>query len=223
MITCSIDFKNYKSLDFERMREKPLFALERDLFYWERWCAGFGYSVICGVDEAGRGPLAGPVVAAAVIMDEPMDGLDDSKVFNHQQRCELFKLITHKSAWAWAKVDAKKIDESNIFKATYLAMQKAVAKLNRKPDFVLVDGPYSIPNLKIPQRPLVHGDRASSSIAAASIIAKIVRDEIMDNFHKKYPLYGFNRHKGYATKEHLEALKKLGPSPIHRLTFKGVL
>lgn len=209
------------------MKEKPLFTVERDLYYWERWCNELGYHLICGVDEAGRGPLAGPVVAAAVIMKEPIDGLDDSKVFTRQQRFKLFELITKKSLWSWAKVDAKKIDELNIFKATYLAMQKAVLKLSKiagtKPEFVLVDGPYSIPNLKIPQKPLIHGDRACGTIAAASIVAKVIRDQIMENFHKKYPHYGFNKHMGYATKEHLEALKKYGPSPIHRLTFKGVL
>jgi len=204
------------------MREKPLFKVERDLFFWERWCSSQGYCTVCGVDEAGRGPLAGPVVASAVIVCEPLDGLDDSKVLSPQRRSELFELISERCVCAWSKVDARKIDDVNIFNATYMAMQEAVAALRKRPEFVLVDGPHRIPNLKIPQKALVRGDKASASVAAASIVAKVVRDRIMEAYHEMFPQYGFRKHKGYATREHIRALKEFGPSPIHRLSFKGV-
>ena len=204
------------------MKQKPLFELERDLFFWERWCCGQGYELICGVDEAGRGPLAGPVVAGAVIVCEPLDGLEDSKSLSPKRREELFELICERCICAWAKVDAGEIDRLNIFRATYIAMRKAVEALETKPDFVLVDGPHPIPNMDIPQKPLVRGDKASASVAAASIVAKVVRDRIMDEYHRIFPQYGFSRHKGYATKEHIRAIREFGPSPIHRLSFKGV-
>ena len=223
MIACRIDFQNLSRVDFEVMKEKQLFDIPRDLFYWERWCEQNGFRIVCGVDEAGRGPLAGPVVAAAVILLEPVCGLDDSKALNPRKRSELFERIMECGVVAWSEIDARQIDELNIFKATYLAMKRAVESLQKKPEFVLVDGPHTIPDLGIPQKALVRGDKASASVAAASIVAKVVRDRIMEEYHRRFPEYGFIRHKGYATKEHLEALKMFGPSPVHRLTFKGVV
>lgn len=177
-----------------------------------------------GVDEAGRGPLAGPVVAAAVILPESftIDGLDDSKKLTHTQRVRILELIiTHAVDLAVGVVDHESIDSLNILKASLRAMEIAVGNLVRKPDFLLIDGNQRT-SLRIPQETVIKGDSRCCSIAAASIVAKVRRDEIMDKYHEIYPEYNFRSHKGYPTPEHLEAIRKHGPCPIHRRSFRGV-
>lgn len=178
-----------------------------------------------GVDEAGRGPLAGPVVAAAVILPEGcgIDGLDDSKKLSPQKRETLFHLIKSTAiATGVGIVEPEEIDRINILRATLLAMEIAVKNLNPQPDYLLIDGNVRT-SLLIPQETVIKGDSRCCSIAAASITAKVIRDSIMDDYHKIHPEYNFKRHKGYPTQEHLESLKKFGPCPIHRKTFNGVL
>ena len=180
-----------------------------------------GYQLICGVDEAGRGPLAGPVCAAAVILprDAEIPGLNDSKKLSDKRRRELFPIIKELAvAYAVVMVDEKTIDEINILQATFRAMEKAVNDLNVQPDFVLVDG-NKLPNLSIPAKAVVHGDSLSASIAAASILAKVSRDDLMLEFANEFPQYGFEIHKGYGTKAHCSAILEHGPCPIHRATF----
>lgn len=179
------------------------------------------YSLICGIDEAGRGPLAGPVCAGACILkkDEEILYLNDSKKLSEKRREALFLEIKEKAlAYSVAFVDEKRIDEINILNATYEAMRKAVESLSMKPDLLLVDAVH-IPELDIKQVSIVKGDAASVSIAAASILAKVSRDHFMMEMDERYPEFGFSKHKGYGTKAHYEALKKYGPSPIHRETF----
>ena len=178
-----------------------------------------------GVDEAGRGPLAGPVVAAAVILPESFTivGLDDSKKLTHLQRVKILDLIiTYAVDLAVGIVDHEAIDSINILRASLRAMEIAVNNLGRKPDFLLIDGNQRT-SLLIPQETVIRGDSRCCSIAAASIVAKVRRDEIMDEYHELYPEYNFRSHKGYPTKEHLEAIRKHGPCPIHRRSFRGVL
>ena len=179
-----------------------------------------GYKAIAGVDEAGRGPLAGPVVSAAVILRERKfkNRIDDSKVLSESQREKAYQEIRIKAWVAIGIVGEKVIDQINILEATLLSMRRAVAFLSPHPDFVLVDGNMSL-NLNIPYESIVRGDAQCLSIACASIIAKVTRDRIMSIYHRKYPEYGFSRHKGYGTKSHFEALKRIGPSPIHRMSF----
>ena len=182
-------------------------------------CAGYKY--IAGVDEAGRGPLAGPVYAAAVILppDVRLDGINDSKKLTPKKRDELFDEITEKAVgYSVFSVDEKTIDEINILNATYMAMNGAVNSLFPKPDYVIIDG-NSIKNMKLPHETIVKGDAKSISIAAASILAKVARDRYITEMAKIYPEYGFEKHKGYGTKEHTEAILKYGVSPIHRKTF----
>lgn len=181
-----------------------------------------GYRYIAGIDEAGRGPLAGPVVAAAVILDpdEPIYGLDDSKKLTEKKREELFELIKKKAlAVAIGIVNNKVIDRMNILQATFQAMNEAINKLSLTADYVLVDGNMEIPGLGIPQEAVIDGDLNVDAIAAASIIAKVTRDRILYKYHELYPEYGFDRNKGYGTSEHIEALKKYGPTPIHRYSY----
>lgn len=181
---------------------------------------------IAGVDEAGRGPLAGPVVAAAVILPRGFDlpDLDDSKRLSPAVRENLFAQIAEQAiAWAVAIRNASMIDRLNILQATLLAMQEAVEKLRPAPDLVLVDGNRPIPNLGISQRLVVHGDATSANIAAASIVAKVTRDRIMRELDARFPMYGFAAHKGYPTRRHIEALEKHGPCPEHRFSFAPVL
>ena len=180
---------------------------------------------MAGVDEAGRGCLAGPVVAAAVILDEnrPIHGLRDSKELSEKRRNELFRQIREKAlAYSVGMIGAEEIDRINILRAALLAMEKAVLDLGKKPDCVLIDGNFKT-SLPIEQRAIVKGDSKCASIAAASIVAKVTRDRIMTEVEREYPGYGFSRHKGYPTREHLGALRNLGPCPIHRKSFKGVL
>ena len=190
-----------------------------ELRLWDR-----GYNFIAGVDEAGRGPLAGPVVAGAVILDPDFDisGINDSKLLSESQRESLFeRIIHHARCWSVEKADSLEIDDINILQATKLAMGRAIGQLEEKPDYVLVDGNQRL-TIKYRHQTIVKGDSKSASIAAASIIAKVTRDRIMVNFHKKWPMYNFASHKGYATKEHCRAIARYGPCPIHRKTFSKV-
>lgn len=178
-----------------------------------------------GVDEAGRGPLAGPVVAAAVILPKEceINGLNDSKKLSHQKREILYHQIKAVAVSIGVGIiEPDEIDRINILRAALLAMEIAVKKLNPKPDFLLIDGNIRT-SLLIPQQAVIGGDSTCNSIAAASIIAKVARDLIMYDYHNIHPEYNFKKHKGYPTKEHYEALRKFGPCPIHRKTFKGVL
>lgn len=180
-----------------------------------------GFSRIAGMDEAGRGPLAGPVVAAAVILDpeKPVYGVDDSKKLSPKRRAALKMEIEEKAlAIGVGIVDVETIDRINILEATRLAMKKAVAALDPVPDLLLIDA-VKISDLTIPQEAIIKGDALSVSIAAASIIAKETRDEMLRAYDALYPEYGFASHKGYGTKQHMEAIRTLGPLPIHRRTF----
>jgi ribonuclease HII len=189
---------------------------------YERNLKKSGYDLIAGVDEAGRGPLAGPIVAAAVILslDGPIPGLADSKLLSAAKRQALFAKIRKKAlAVGVARIDHQMIDRINIGKANLLAMKQAVRALPLKPDFILIDGGRYRLNLGIPQQGINGGDRKCASIAAASIIAKVTRDRLMHEYHKEFPKYGFDRHKGYATPRHLRSLQKHGPCAIHRRSF----
>ena len=180
-----------------------------------------GYSIICGCDEAGRGPLCGPVVAAAVILNpnEEIEGLNDSKKLTEKKREKLFDVIKEKAlAYAIAEASPEEIDEINILNASMLAMRRAVEALQIKADFALIDGNCSR-GFTIPTQTVVKGDALSSSIAAASILAKVTRDRQCIELDKQYPEYGIAKHKGYPTKDHMDAVRLHGPSPIHRKTF----
>lgn len=180
-----------------------------------------GYNVICGVDEAGRGPLAGPVFAAAVILPYNVEivGLNDSKKLSEKKREALFDIICEKAiAFGIASCDEKEIDEINILNASMLAMSRAVEKLSVKPEIALIDG-NKTPKLEMPAVAIVKGDAKSASIAAASILAKVGRDRFMLKLAEEYPQYEFEKHKGYPTKLHYEKIREFGVSPIHRMTF----
>ena len=192
-----------------------------DLWEIENEIRADGITPVCGVDEAGRGPLAGRVCAAAVILPQGLviDGLDDSKKLTEKKREALYDVIIEKAlAYGIATADEKEIDEINILQATYLAMNRAFGKLSIKPDMALVDGNRD-PKLGVPTQTIVKGDARSMSIAAASILAKVTRDRFMLAMDKKYPEYQFAKHKGYGTKLHYEMLTEYGPSEIHRMTF----
>lgn len=180
-----------------------------------------GIRLICGVDEAGRGPLAGPVCAAAVILPANLEipGLNDSKKLSDKRRRELFPVICREAiAWSVAFADHNEIDEINILQATYLAMERAIKGLSVEPELALIDGNRA-KDFGMPVQTVIHGDSLSASIAAASILAKVSRDDLMLEMEKEYPGYGFEIHKGYGTKAHYEAIQAKGPSPIHRMTF----
>ena len=192
-----------------------------DMWEFEHIKQAEGYQLICGVDEAGRGPLAGPVCAAAVILPDGVDipGLNDSKKLSDKKRRELLPIIKEKAvAYSIAFADHQEIDSINILQATFLAMQRAIDGLSVKPDFALIDGNRE-KDFGLPVQTIVQGDGRSASIAAASILAKVTRDDLMDQLAKEYPGYDFEVHKGYGTKAHYEALAQLGPSPVHRMTF----
>jgi len=192
------------------------------LLSFEKEAKKLGFSKIAGIDEAGRGPLAGPVVACACLIPEGVlfAGVDDSKQLTPKKREHLFEEITsHKAVkYGFGVIDAKTIDEVNIFQATILAMLQAVASLAEEPDYLLVDG-LKLPHKTIASQKIIRGDALSHSIAAASILAKVFRDQEMVKYDALWPEYGFKQHKGYGTKMHLDALKVHGPSPIHRLSF----
>lgn len=200
----------------------PNFNEEKKL--WKK-----GYKIVVGLDEAGRGPLAGPVVAAAVIFNfqfpifnkfsiKQFSKINDSKKLSEKQREFLYAaLVNHKDIkWGIGIVSEKVIDKINILEATKLAMKKAIKDIN--PDFLILDGNFIL-NVDLPQKSIIKGDGKVMSCAAASIIAKVTRDRIMQKFHKKYPRYGFDKHKGYGTKVHFASLQKFGPCKIHRKTF----
>ena len=192
-----------------------------DLWVYEREAFADGVKLVCGVDEAGRGPLAGPVCAAAVILPPELviPGLNDSKKLTDKKRRELYDVITAEAvSYGIAFADEKEIDEINILQATFLAMARAMEKLTPQPELALIDGNRA-KDFGLPVRTIVKGDSLSASIAAASILAKVTRDRLMEQYDEAYPQYGFAVHKGYGTKRHYEALREFGPSPIHRMTF----
>lgn len=192
-----------------------------DWFKYENEAKADGYNIVCGIDEAGRGPLAGPVCAAAVILPDGciIEGVNDSKKLTEKKREQLFDVIKDTAvAYSIATADEKEIDEINILQATYLVMNRAFRGLSVRPDMALVDGNRD-PGLSIPTRTIVKGDANSMSIAAASILAKVTRDRFMLEMDKKYPEYQFAKHKGYGTKLHYEMLDKYGASEIHRMSF----
>lgn len=209
--------KEQERKEKEAVRKEAMWKFERE--YWAK-----GYQVIAGVDEAGRGPLAGPVVAAAVILppDFNVTGLNDSKQLSAEERRQLKMRIEQGAVSVGVgMVDAEYIDTHNILQATYQAMRLALQQLTPCADFILTDA-VMIPGVATPQKGIIKGDTLSHSIAAASIIAKTTRDEWMINAAKKYPAYGFEHHMGYGTPEHLEALQNWGPCPIHRRSFAPV-
>ena len=196
------------------MSEVNMWEIEQT--YYDR-----GIKLVCGVDEAGRGPLAGPVCAAAVILPENIDipGLNDSKKLSDKRRRELFPIIKEQAiAYGIAFADHEEIDSINILQATYLAMERAIEQLPVKPEAAIIDGNRA-KDFGIPVQTVVHGDSRSASIAAASILAKVTRDDYMLEMAEKYPGYGFEIHKGYGTKAHYAALESSGACPIHRLSF----
>jgi ribonuclease HII len=207
----------------QHARKKP--SYQPDLWRYERQFWETGRQLVAGVDEAGRGPLAGPVVAVCVILPPDFDitGITDSKILTPAQRIDLFPRISADSiCWGIGVIGPAEIDRYNILGATFRAMQAAIAQLPQVPDAVLVDGNHQIPDLLLPQRAIVDGDCRSVSIASASILAKEVRDRLMEDYDSQYPQFGFAKHKGYATADHLAALGRLGPTPIHRKSFAPV-
>ncbi len=204
--------KRMESLEREKLRTEKLWEYERGYS---------GYSHICGIDEAGRGPLAGPVVAGAVILPKNCDLLyiNDSKQLSEKKREELYTAILEKAlCWGVGYASPQRIDEINILQATYEAMREAISKLHPQPDLLLNDA-VTIPQVSIRQIPIIKGDAKSISIGAASIVAKVTRDRLMREYDRLFPGYGFAKNKGYGGEAHIEALKKYGPTPIHRKSF----
>ncbi len=196
------------------MQDKNMWQIEQEYF-------DQGISLICGVDEAGRGPLCGPVCAAAVILPANLEipGLNDSKKLTDKRRRELFPIIKEQAvAYGIGLAYHKEIDEINILQATYLAMERALAQLQVKPELALIDGNRA-KDFGLPVKTVVKGDSLSANIAAASVLAKVTRDMLMEEYAKEYPQYGFEIHKGYGTNAHYAALTEHGPCPIHRMTF----
>lgn len=196
------------------MSEQNMWEIEQQYF-------NQGIKIICGVDEAGRGPLAGPVCAAAVILPENLliPGLNDSKKLSDKKRRELFPIIKEQAiAYGIAFADSNEIDELNILQATFLAMERAISQLSVKPEYLLIDGNRKR-DFGIPADAIIHGDSLSANIAAASVLAKVTRDDYMTEIAKTYPQYAFEIHKGYGTKVHYAALSEFGHCPIHRISF----
>jgi ribonuclease HII len=192
--------------------------------FFEQAARARGFRRIAGLDEAGRGPLAGPVVAAIVILPRGWspDLLDDSKLLSEQQRQTLYEAITVRAfAWSIGMASEQEIDELNILGATRLASCRAIEHLSITPDYLLLDALH-LPTVSVPQRPVIKGDQLSLSIAAASILAKVSRDRMMSTYHERFPQYQFHLHKGYATPEHLKRLHQFGPCPGHRQSFRPV-
>jgi len=206
--------ENIMLMETEQERLQRMYDIERDLIKK-------GYTLVAGVDEAGRGPLAGPVVAAAVILalDTQIIGLNDSKKISEKKRERIYEDIKSNAiAFAYDVIDVQYIDAHNISNATKMAMKNAINKLPVKPEYVLVDA-LKIPEIDIPQESIIHGDSICACIAAASIIAKVERDKIMQEYDRLYPQYGFNKNKGYGTKEHISSIKKYGFCPIYRKSY----
>ena len=202
-------------------REEKLIEKYEVMSAFEKECIEEGTPIACGIDEAGRGPLAGPVVAAACILDpeKPIYGLDDSKKLSPKKRDQLYDEIMAKAkCFCVIRVEPKEIDEVNILNATKNAMRACVKGLAIKPDVLLIDA-VNLEGTGIPVKPIIKGDAKSNSIAAASILAKVSRDRIMEEYDKEYPGYGFAKHKGYGTAAHYAAIHELGISPIHRMSF----
>ena len=211
-----------KKLDAIRKEEERLELINT----YEKEAYSKGYLYIGGIDEVGRGPLAGPVVAAVVVLpyNTKIEGIDDSKKVKESKREELFDIIKKQALdYGIGIVDNEEIDDYNILNATYMAMKKALNSMKKQPDYLLVDA-VTIPGVDIKQNPIIKGDSKSISIAAASILAKVTRDRMMYDYDKIYPEYGFKSNKGYGTKEHYEAIEKFGITPIHRKSFlKNIL
>jgi ribonuclease HII len=198
--------------------------MEPDLLAFEKRAIAKGFKRIAGLDEAGRGPLAGPVVAAAVILptDLPFSGINDSKKLTPRKRNQLYdRIYAHARSIGIGIVDPIEIDRINILKASLLAMAMSVKNLFPPSDCLLIDGPFTIPS-DLPQEVIPKGDTLSISIAAASIVAKVSRDRLMERYHQEFPQFGFLKHKGYPTQSHKAAIRKFGCCPIHRRSFKGV-
>lgn len=203
-------------------RVSPRMRAALDKLHYEKRLWQQGLQHIAGVDEAGRGPLAGPVVAAAIMFPpgESIPGVDDSKKLTPRARAELYPLLIERcTSYAISIVNAEDIDRLNILQATHMAMRQAIAELDPLPEHVLIDG-RPLLGCDVPQTAIIKGDGLSFTIGAASILAKVVRDEIMRYYHRRFPQYGFDQHKGYGTVAHLAALRKLGPCAIHRRSFK---
>jgi ribonuclease HII len=195
-----------------------------DLWFFEKKATEEGFKEIAGIDEAGRGPLAGPVVSAAVMLPPifPVANVIDSKKLSAKKRARLYEEIyTHSVSVGIGIVDSVEIDRINILQASLLSMAIAVENLRPQPDCLLIDGRFRIAT-QLPQKPITKGDALSVSIAAASIVAKVTRDRLMERYHEYYPQFGFFRHKGYPTRAHKEAIREFGYCPIHRRTYKGV-
>lgn len=202
-----------------------LSQLDSDPLVFERTAAADGALRIAGIDEAGRGPLAGPVVAAAVVLPKEclIGGVNDSKKLTDRQRERLFGIIMERAAaYGIGIVDERTIDEINVLQAALLAMERAVAAIAPPPDYLLIDGNCSIKRIAIPQKTIIKGDSLSHSIAAASILAKVTRDRIMVELHDRFPQYNFRKHKGYGTADHLATIREHGPCEVHRRSFKPV-
>jgi ribonuclease HII len=201
-----------------------MFPIDELLSNFDQKVRDQGFSLVAGADESGRGALAGPLVAAAVILPNQslIKDLKDSKKVTATKRQELYEIITNVAvSWKVVRIEAKEIDRSGLQKANILALEGALRGLSPQPNYILTDK-YEAASLKIPHLGVVKGDSVSASIAAASILAKVTRDKIMTVYHKQYPQYHFDLHKGYGTKAHLQALKRWGPSPIHRHSFSQV-
>lgn len=194
-----------------------------DLDRYERALREQGFARIAGVDEAGRGALAGPLVAAAVILPEGFDreGIDDSKLLTANQREVCFERIVAIAAFAVCKAEPAAIDGRGLHRSNLALLRRAARRLRPEPDYVLTDG-FPVPRMGFPSLSIKKGDAVTASVAAASIVAKVTRDRIMDRMHRRYPEFGFDHNRGYGTPDHLEALARLGPTPIHRLSFAGV-
>lgn len=200
-------------------------SMKLDPWSFEKKSVEKGFSRVAGIDEAGRGPLAGPVVSAAVILPSsfPVSDIKDSKKLTPGKRADLYeKIYKHAISIGIGIVDSIEIDRINILKASLMSMAMSVDNLNPQPDYLLVDGKFKIPSV-LPQEPVVRGDSLSISIAAASIVAKVTRDRLMEIYHLYYPQFGFPQHKGYPTRAHKKAISKFGCCPIHRRSFRGVL
>jgi ribonuclease HII len=214
--------KEEEKLLKKKEKEEKEQARLMELSKFEREYNEKGYDLIGGIDEAGRGPLFGPVVAACVVLPKGclIEGVNDSKKLSEKKREELFEVIKEKAvAWGVGIVDNNTIDEINILEATRKAMHEAVCSLKTKPDYIFVDAEKHVDTCGIPYLPIIKGDALSINIACASIIAKVTRDRMVDEMALKYPEYGLEKHKGYGTKEHTDAIKKYGLTPLHRRTF----